>query len=289
VARHLGLLALTAGRLDEAVAWFEEALAAATRMGARPYVAHAAHGLGLALAARGAAGDAERARTLGQDAERLARELGMEGLLRRLEARPAAPAAGPKAVEESASLRHEGDFWTLAYAGTVIRLKDSKGVAYLVHLLRHPGHEFHALDLGGDESGDGAPSSEGLTVAADSDAGEVLDAEARAAYRRRLTELRDELEEARRFNDLGRASGLEAEMDALADALSEGMGVGGRARRVGSYAERARINVTRALGRVLRKIEADSPPLGAYLAATVRTGIFCSYTPDPRRPIVWTL
>jgi hypothetical protein len=289
VERHLGLLALTAGRIDAAVAHFEAAIATATRMGARPNVAYAMHGLALALRARDATGDAARAKDLVQDVERLARELGMVSLLRRLEAREPDPVAAITAAEEAASLRREGDFWTLAYAGTVIRLKDSKGVAYLVHLLRHPGHEFHALDVGGDDAGDPGSASEGLSLAADSDAGEVLDAEARSAYRRRLVDLRDELDEARGFNDLGRVAKLEAEMDALTDALSQGMGVGGRARRVGSHAERARVNVTRAIGRVLRKIETDSPPLGAYLNATIRTGLFCSYTPDARRPIVWTL
>ncbi len=28
---------------------------------------------------------------------------------------------------------------------------------------------------------------------------------------------------------------------------------------------------------------------GTHLVATVRTGIFCSYTPDPRLPLSWQL
>jgi hypothetical protein len=290
-ARHLGLLALTAGRPDDAVTHFEAAHAAATRLGARPYVAHAAHGLARALRARGAAGDAARARALLAEAGGLAAELGMTNLLRRLEADAApAPAGAAVPAEEVATLRREGEFWTVGYAGAVLRLRDSKGVAYLAHLLRHPGREFHALDLGNDGTGAPAGAADGnLARAADSDAGEVLDAEARAAYRRRLVELRDELEEARAFNDAGRTARLEAEMQALTDALAQGMGLGGRARRAGSHAERARLNVTRAIARVLRKIEAESPALAAYLAATVRTGLFCSYVPDPRRPIAWTV
>ena len=46
-----------------------------------------------------------------------------------------------------AILRHEGDYWTVAYAGATGRLKDMKGLHYLVHLLEHPGNEFHVLDL----------------------------------------------------------------------------------------------------------------------------------------------
>jgi hypothetical protein len=30
-----------------------------------------------------------------------------------------------------------------------------------------------------------------------------------------------------------------------------------------------------------------NPSLGRHLAATVRTGRYCSYVPDPRAPIAW--
>jgi hypothetical protein len=104
----------------------------------------------------------------------------MANLLRRLEA-TAAPAAGVSAPRTRWPRFDGRATLTLTYGGTVIRLK-SKGVGYLAHLLRHPGNEFHALDLMGDD-GDAGVSPVGLARVADSDAGEVLDAEARAAYR----------------------------------------------------------------------------------------------------------
>jgi hypothetical protein len=52
--------------------------------------------------------------------------------------------------------------------------------------------------------------------------------------------------------------------------------------------ERARINVTRAIGTALQRIAATHPALGRHLTATIRTGIFCRYTPDPRVPVRWT-
>src|ERR1700732_5295817 len=45
--------------------------------------------------------------------------------------------------------RKEGEFWTVGYGAKSFRLKDSKGLGYLAHLLRHPGAEFHVLDLAG--------------------------------------------------------------------------------------------------------------------------------------------
>ena len=34
-------------------------------------------------------------------------------------------------------------------------------------------------------------------------------------------------------------------------------------------------------------LRAHSPALAGHLDATIHTGTFCSYTPDPRAPITW--
>src|SRR5262249_15402768 len=41
----------------------------------------------------------------------------------------------------------EGDFWTVAYEGRVVRLKDVKGMHYLAQLLAHPGRRYHVCEL----------------------------------------------------------------------------------------------------------------------------------------------
>jgi len=60
-----------------------------------------------------------------------------------------------------------------------------------------------------------------------------------------------------------------------------------RARRVGSPAERARVNITRAIKLALREIDEHHPALGRHLSTTIKTGTYCSYTPDVRMPITW--
>src|SRR6201988_2683389 len=45
--------------------------------------------------------------------------------------------------------RKEGEYWTVGYANRAFRLKATKGLGYLAHLLRHPATEFHVLDLVG--------------------------------------------------------------------------------------------------------------------------------------------
>jgi len=76
-------------------------------------------------------------------------------------------------------------------------------------------------------------------------------------------------------------------MQFLAGQLAAAVGLGGRDRTAGSAAERARVNITRAIRATLTRIGAHSPALAGHLDATIHTGTFCSYTPDPRAPITW--
>jgi hypothetical protein len=66
------------------------------------------------------------------------------------------------------------------------------------------------------------------------DAGEIIDTQAQSAYRRRITALEDEIEEARAFGDSERAAALEHELDFLVRELAGALGLHGRRRRTGT-------------------------------------------------------
>jgi hypothetical protein len=287
-ARYLAMLASALGFDAEAVEHFERALALNARMGARALLAHTQHEYAEFLLLRAAPGDRVHAEQLAGEARRTAEALGMTRLGRIL-ARGVTTASGPAPLD--GVLRRAGDEWTVAFAGVSFRLKDAKGLRHLATLLRHPGEELHALLLasaapeGSCTPGARERADVGLRTGDPGDAGEMLDAEARGAYRARLTELRDERDEAARFNDPGRVERAEREIEMLTRELARAVGLGGRSRRVGAAAERARLNVTRAIAAVVRKVRAEHPALGEHLAATVRTGTFCSYTPDGRSPV----
>ena len=116
-------------------------------------------------------------------------------------ARPSSGKPVSGKLENNQFLR-EGAYWTVIYEGRLFRLKDSKGVRYLGRLLQNPNREFHVFDLINTEQ-DG-PNRTGATrvSAVVGDAGEVFDSTARAEYSSRLEELKSELDEAERFNDL---------------------------------------------------------------------------------------
>jgi non-specific serine/threonine protein kinase len=182
---------------------------------------------------------------------------------------PEAPAEPPRSTAGAITLEREGEVWAIRFrAGPTHRLKHGKGLLYLQRLLEHPGREVHVLELAGIEHRTG-------------DAGPILDADAKAAYGARLSELREQAEEAERFGDLERARRTEREIDAIAEQLATAVGLGGRDRRAASDVERVRINVQRRLKDAIDRIAAVEPDLGRYLAAAVKTGTTCVFEPLP--------
>jgi hypothetical protein len=61
--------------------------------------------------------------------------------------------------------------------------------------------------------------------------------------------------------------------------LAGATGLGGRARRAGSLAERARTNVQRRLKDAVRRVSDLDPVLGARLQRALRTGTYCTFCP----------
>jgi hypothetical protein len=201
-------------------------------------------------------------------------------------------------ARRSAIFAISGEYWTISYLGTTFSLKDVKGLIYLQHLLQHPGQEFHALDMlnrAGGATASLSPNADvasllesvGVTVGGLGDAGEMLDARAKQEYKRRLFELRKEREELLEGSDHERAVKVERELEFLAQELGRALGLGGRDRRMGSAAERARLSVTRAIRAAVQKISEHHGRLAELLDRAIRTGTFCLYTPDANHAISW--
>jgi tetratricopeptide (TPR) repeat protein len=189
--------------------------------------------------------------------------------------------------------RREGDFWSVAFEGHTVRLRDQKGLHYLARLLTDPGREFHVLDL---VLGDKAEPETG-SRAAEPEAGvssglaalPLLDAQAKESYRRRLAEIEEDIEEARSMGNDEREAQAQVEHDFLIRELARAVGLGGRDRRSGSDSERARASVTRAIRQAMARIREHNSPLGEHLDRAIRTGTYCAYLPDPRVPVAWTI
>jgi pimeloyl-ACP methyl ester carboxylesterase len=208
------------------------------------------------------------------------------------------------AQTHDAIFRREGEYWTIVYRVHTFRLRDSRGLRYIAQLLRYPGREFRANELEvRSEAGDTQMvrsrgiaevteeelADAGLHSDSAGDAGEMLDSHAKQAYRRRLPELRENLEAAKSSGDTERASAIEEEISFLTRELSRAVGLGGRDRRAASMTQRSRVNVTRAIRRTVEKIRPHSPALAGLLARGIKTGLLCVYRPDETSPVAWNL
>jgi AAA ATPase domain len=174
-------------------------------------------------------------------------------------------AGGGEAPDGVDVFRLDGEVWTLRHAGRTVRLRDSKGLRDLAVLLSRPGEQTHVGELTG---ATGLPGS---------DVGPVADRRALKAYRERLARIDAELGSAGAGAE---AEAMNKEREALLAELSAAAGLGGRPRVAGSPAERMRKAVTYRIRHAIARIDDVHPELGRHLRASVRTGTWCSYTPE---------
>ena len=178
---------------------------------------------------------------------------------------------------QRATLRPEGGVWRIDFNGTNVHVPDLKGLWHLRELVSRPREFIPALALIGATSEEPLPRG---------DTGPLLDREALRQYRRRLAELDDELDDAAVHHDADRQAKRSAERDALIAELKRATGLGGRPRRSGSPAEKARLNVTRTIRHAITDLSTKVPDLAAHLDESIVTGVSCCY--EPRANIVWT-
>jgi predicted ATPase len=297
--RHLGVAAALAGDRAAAASWLTAALEHFRDVGDRVQRWEALRSVAIGLAAGGDRATAERLLD-GADAASVARGLAPVERVLLDEVLPewrasgpgedletltaaafaalvAAPslAGGSPAVPSPAGavFRRDGALWTLGFAGRQVHMHHLKGFADLAQLLAQPGRAIHCLDLDGG--------------AGQADLGEVIDARAREEYRARAAELQAEIEDARRAHDPAREERSRDELGEIAAALEAAYGLGGRARRAGDPAERARSAVAWRIRSALGKLEGEHDQLARHLRNSVRTGTWCVY--EPEAPVDWVL
>ncbi len=267
VARILAEGARALGRHEDAERWARQGLEVNRRFGGT-LVADSLRTLAECLADGGAA--PAEVQELHDAADAAYEAAGALHLLRRSAARPALAVAGT-----DNHLRRDGDVWHMTYLGRSTIVKHSKGLADLAVLLDRAGSEVHVREL----EGVAGPMLDGR-------GDDALDPRAIAAYKDRLRELAEELDDAESAHDLGRAERARVEQDALLDQLSGALGLGDRRRAAGpDPVDRLRKAVSARIRDAIRRIGEVHPELGHHLQHAVRTGVYCSYRPE--QPVVW--
>ncbi|WP_246235724.1 ATP-binding protein [Streptomyces boluensis] len=285
-AHWIALCDAALGHRDEAVEGFTTAYRSAELLGARPWSVQSRGHLAEVRAARG-----EDVAPLLTEVARDAEELGMRQITRRVTrlreqlATPAGTgtASGGALVQAELPVpthefRFDGAVWTLTYEGRTTPMPDAKGLRDLRLLLSRPGDDIPAARLL-------APEGGAEVVAASTLGGDaVLDEEAKRQYRRRLDRLDEEIDRATATGNAHRAAEYDRERAALLAELRAAAGLGGRTRRLGDEAERARKAVTARIRDTLRRLDTRNPQLAAHLRESVSTGLICAYRPRGRVP-----
>ncbi len=194
----------------------------------------------------------------------------------------------------------DGDIWTITFRGNSVHLRDLKGLTYIVYLLQHPNESISATQLVEittekqtgelhNEMSKQQIEEEGLRQVVDlGDSGKAADPKTLKEVRRRLLEIEEEKVRAEQVGDSEKYDELEETTEQLERYLNKNYGLGNKPRRAGSHADRMRVNVNRAIQRVVGKIRKQNEALATYLNSTIKTGFQVSYTPDPNNPASWT-
>ena len=167
----------------------------------------------------------------------------------------------------------EGGLWTVSFDGKQIQLSDLKGYHDIARLLAVPAQSIHCTDLIGAQVLEKG--------------GEVFDEKAKTTYQRRIRHLQQEIEEAKTVADTHRLGELQDEYDQIINHLSRATGKGGKVRNVSGTLEKCRTAVTWRIRSAIKKVAELHPALGKHLEASIKTGIFCEYSPE--HEVKWTL
>ncbi|MBI3540720.1 MAG: hypothetical protein HY073_01020 [Deltaproteobacteria bacterium] len=109
----------------------------------------------------------------------------------------------------------------------------------------------------------------------------LLDDKSIESIREKLGELKEELRKAEENNDSGRVAQVKEEIEKIKEETSRAIGLNGKARKFSSPTDKARKSVQKEIRRAREKINKDhSIDLYRHFSGSIKTGMFCSYTPN---------
>jgi hypothetical protein len=194
-----------------------------------------------------------------------------------------------------AVLRCDGEFWTIGFGPIERKLKDSKGLKYIAHLLICPNQRIGSLQLATMFAEATKPATEAARAdTSDQDAdrkwretadvNEDLDPKSVNACKTRLRELVAERDKAKDNSVL--LDEINKETEFITRQLNTRTGLFGRPRHFSTPEEKARKAVSNAISDAKDKILKGIPDLNPELER-ISTGSDCVYMPDLTHPVTW--
>lgn len=194
-----------------------------------------------------------------------------------------------------------GEKWQLTFDDETVYMNDRIGIRYIAYLLARPDDEISAILLYQAVNLKGPPSLEAeeewqikdsfYTEALENRDSEnpipLSDKKAIKAYKAKLSELYEELQDAERYFSDEEKTRIQGEIDKIEQHFGKVLGLGGMARKADDESEKIRKSVSNAITRARQKILEKHYILGRHLEKYISTGMVISYRPD--HPIDWQL
>jgi hypothetical protein len=183
----------------------------------------------------------------------------------------------PCTVDEPYVFRRQGAMWILAYEGKSVVVPHLRGLQHVAQAIAKPYQLLPIAALVAEAAANDAPRAAGSS-------GVKLDQDAIDAYRERVRELNEEIEEAERYRDTVRHERLCEQRAMLESEVASAVGLGRRLRE-DSDTERLRVQVKNAVTRAVARVKKVHAELACHLTQSLHTGLFVSY--EPPAPIPW--
>ncbi|CAJ0871805.1 7-cyano-7-deazaguanine synthase [Ralstonia mannitolilytica] len=210
------------------------------------------------------------------------------------------PTVSPKEKQPDNFFRKRGGGWEARFnrGNTINIIGVDKGAEYINLLLAHPDREASVYEVvcgyalgvadhanSGLEHDDIEEGFQVTTGAPLGNAGVVVDRKAVEQYRAKYQSLVTEKAEAEQDGDHQRVEEIEDEMAQIADAITAGVGKGGKLRKAGDKRKNVRDAFRNAVNRAIKQIEKWDKPLAEHLKASIKFGNEVVYRPGV--PITW--
>jgi len=195
-------------------------------------------------------------------------------------------------VTDQYVFRKEGYSWLIVFEGKRIIMEDYKGLQDIKELLLKPYKSISSKDLflrnstlkiseiSQSKISDFAEIEEGFTE--ETFQGFDIN-DGKKDFTRDIQELENEIEEAKKNNDIGKIELLNQEREFFLESLSKNTGLGGRKRKMGDDSERFRKAVSKRINDALKKIKKEHNTLWQHLDKIDR-GYICKYKPEKTLP-----
>jgi hypothetical protein len=205
-------------------------------------------------------------------------------------------------VEELNVICRLGDCWLLIFQGKKLPpIQDLVGMRCLKVLLTHPGQSFQPEHLYQLVNGNKISQRQAADIdyinsrefnsrknSGKYNVDDIITPEAISSIKKRLKELKQEIEEAEQYGDKDRYEKANEEYTEVRKYFDKAIGLHGKSRKFSKKHDSIRTTLQKGIKSAIKRIEQHNRILSQYLESYIRSGDLFTYNPAATNPIYWS-